>query len=155
IGNLPGGLPKPDMPTFENMRQLVPLALILTLVVMMQTATVSHSFRDPDGSEPDIDRDFVGLGAGNLAAGLFGAFPINASPPRTAVVAEAGGHSQMGALVPALVLWGRGLLSHVPEAALAGVLLFVAQRIIRVGTIAKISRQAPVEALLVLCTAVA
>jgi sulfate permease, SulP family len=43
----------------------------------------------------------------------------------------------------------------VPEAALAGVLLFVAQRIVRVGTIAKIARQAPVECLLILLTATA
>ena len=58
-------------------------------------------------------------------------------------------------MVLALVLWGRALLYHVPEAALAGVLLFVAQRLVRVSTIVKIARQAPVEGLLILLTAAA
>ena len=76
------------------------------------------------------------------------------------MVVESGGRSQLSALVAAvivlaLVLWGRALLYHVPEAALAGVLLFVAQRLVRVSTIVKIARQAPVEGLLILLTAAA
>ena len=125
LGALPGGLPHPVWPALDGWRPLVPLALLVTLIVMMQTATVSHSFRDADGREPNINRDFLGIGAGNLASALFGAFPVNASPPRTAVVAEAGGVSQLGALIAAaivliLVLWGGALLTHVPQAALAG-----------------------------------
>jgi MFS superfamily sulfate permease-like transporter len=160
LGALPGGLPHLALPALDDARQLVPLALIVTLVVMMQTATVSHSFRDPSGQEPDVNRDFLGVGAGSLAAALLGAFPVNASPPRTAVVAESGGTSQVGALVAAaivlaLVLRGGALLAHVPEAALAGILLFVAQRIIHLGTIVKLVRQTRIEYLLVFLTAAA
>ena len=160
LGALPEGLPRLALPALSDIRQLVPLALIITLVIMIQTATVSHSFRDPAEREPDVNRDFLGVGAGNLAAALFGAFPVNASPPRTAVVVEGGSTSQLGALAAAaivllLVLWGGALLAHVPEAALAGILLFVAQRIVRIGTIVKLIRQAPVEFLLVLLTAAA
>ena len=160
LGALPGGLPRPALPTFDVLRQLTPLALIVTLVIMMQTATVTYSFRNSAESEPDIDRDFVGIGAGNLVAALLGAIPVDASPPRTAVVVESGSRSQLSALLAAvivlsLVLWGRALLYHVPEAALAGVLLFVAQRLVRVGTIVKIAQQAPVEGLLILLTAAA
>ena len=159
LGALPGGLPHLALPTFDLLRQLIPMALIITLVIMMQTATVTYSFRNsPD--QPDADRDFLGLGAGNLVAALLGAFPVDASPPRTAVVVESGSRSQLGALVAAAIvlalgLWGRALLYHVPEAALAGVLLFVALRIVRVGTIMKVARQAPVEGLLILLTAAA
>jgi len=160
LGALPGGLPRPAIPTFDLLRQLTPLALIVTLVIMMQTATVTYSFRKSAEPEPDTDRDFLGIGAGNLVAALLGSFPVDASPPRTAVVVESGGRSQLSALVAAvivlaLVLWGRALLYHVPEAALAGVLLFVAQRLVRVSTIVKIARQAPVEGLLILLTAAA
>ena len=160
LGALPEGLPRLALPALSDIRQLVPLALIITLVIMIQTATVSHSFRDPAEREPDVNRDFLGVGAGNLAAALFGAFSVNASPPRTAVVVEGGSASQLGALAAAaivllLVLWGGALLAHVPEAALAGILLFVAQRIVRIGTIVKLIRQAPVEFLLVLLTAAA
>jgi MFS superfamily sulfate permease-like transporter len=160
LGALPGGLPRLALPTFDHLRQLTPLAVIITLVIMVQTATVTYSFRNSSERKPDVDRDFVGLGASNLVAAFLGAFPVNASPPRTAVVVEADSTSQLSALAAAaivlvLALWGRALLFHVPEAALAGVLLFVAQRIVRVGTMVKIARQAPVECLLVLLTATA
>jgi MFS superfamily sulfate permease-like transporter len=159
LGALPGGLPRLALPTFDHLRQLTPLALLITLVIMMQTATVTYSFQNsPD--QPDVDRDFLGVGAGNLVAAFLGAFPVDASPPRTAVVVEAGSRSQLGALVAAVIvlalgLWGGALLYYVPEAALAGVLLFVALRIVRVGTIVKVARQAPVEGLLILLTAAA
>ena len=41
LGALPGGLPRLALPNFDLLRQLTPLALIITLVIMMQTATVT------------------------------------------------------------------------------------------------------------------
>ena len=162
LGILPQGLPHVFVPDFgpDHLRELVPLALVVALVVMMQTAAVAQAFRDPDGGEANVDRDFLGIGAANLLAGLAGAFPVNASPPRTAVVAESGGRSQLGALVAAalvlaLAMAGGSLLAHVPQAALAGVLLFVAKRIFRLSTIMAVARQAPAEFALILFTALA
>ncbi|CEJ11654.1 putative sulfate transporter/MT1781 [bacterium YEK0313] len=162
LGALPGGLPVPVAPSagFEDLREVLPLALTVALVVMMQTATVSHSFPDPGGRASNVDRDFIGLGAANLAAGALGTMPVNASPPRTAIVAETGGATQAAplvaaAIVLALALFGGSLLASVPEAALAGVLLFVAQRIFRVGTMVAVARQAPAEFALIALTAAA
>jgi MFS superfamily sulfate permease-like transporter len=50
---------------------------------------------------------------------------------------------------------GGGLLAHVPYAALAGLLLFVALRIVRFGVIAAVARQAPAEFALIVATAAA
>jgi MFS superfamily sulfate permease-like transporter len=127
---------------------------------MIQTAAVSQSFKDPDGREPDVDRDYIGIGAGNLLAGALGTFPVDASPPRTAVAISAGATSQVGALVAAILifllsLWGGGMLAHIPQAALAGILLFVAQRLIHGKTIVRLAREAPMEGLLGLATAAA
>jgi MFS superfamily sulfate permease-like transporter len=85
---------------------------------------------------------------------------VNASPPRTAILAETGGRSQVAALIAAtivlaLALLGGGLLSQVPHAALAGVLVFVAQRIIRVPVFIAVYRQAKGEFALIVATAVA
>jgi len=162
LGALAQGLPSSFVPDFalDDLRELLPLALVVALVVMMQTAAVAQAFRDPDGREADVDRDFLGLGAANLLAGLSGAFPVNASPPRTAVVVASGGRSQLGALVAAalvlaLAMAGGALLAHVPQAALAGVLLFVAKRIFRLSTMLAVARQAPTEFALILFTALA
>jgi MFS superfamily sulfate permease-like transporter len=160
LGKLPSGGPELVRPAFdwEAMRELLPLAMLIALIVMMQAATVSRSF--PGRSGANVNRDFVGLGAANIAAALLGTFPVNASPPRTAIVHEAGGTSQAGALLAALVVGalafaGGGLLADVPHAALAGLLLFVALRIVRVEVIATVARQAPGEFVLIAVTAAA
>src|SRR5579872_3535612 len=143
IGKVPAHWPGIVLlPTALNdILSLIPLALLIALVVMIQTAAVTRAF--PSQTRPDVARDYVGVGAGSLLAGLIGAFPVDASPPRTAIVQQSGGRSQLAgltaaALVLALLMIGAPLLAHVPEAALGGVLLFIAFRIIRLRLMAKI-----------------
>ena len=160
VGQVPGTLPMPTLPDLapEQWVRLVPLAFVITIVVMVQTAATTRSFPSDPRKPADVDHDFLGAGAGSLLAGLFGAFPVNASPPRTGIVAETGGQTQLSGLaaaviVLALLAFGTGLLRHVPEAALGGILLFVALRIIRIKQITTIYRQSFAEFLLILATA--
>jgi sulfate permease, SulP family len=160
VGTVPATLPKPTLPDVapEQWVRLVPLAFVIAVVVMVQTAATTRSFLSDPDKPADVDRDFLGAGAGSLLAGIFGAFPVNASPPRTGIVSETGGRSQIAGLaaaviVLALLAFGTGLLEHVPDAALAGILLFVALRIIRVKQIAMIYRQSMPEFFLILATA--
>jgi MFS superfamily sulfate permease-like transporter len=162
LGEVAGAAPALKMPvaSLDDLTQIAPLAFIVAVVVMVQTAATTRAFpSDPEGS-PDVNRDFVGVGAASALAGLMGAFPLNASPPRTAAVVETGGASQLGslvcaALVLALSAFGAGLLTHVPHAALAGVLLFVAQRIVRLSIFADVWRRSFAEFLLIVATTAA
>ena len=143
-----------------HLAALVSLSLIISVVIMVQTAATTRSFPSDPNEPPDVDRDFVGVGLGSVLSGLIGAFPVNASPPRTAVVSETGGRSQLAgiaavAIVIVLLAFGASLLHQIPNAALGGVLLFVALRIIRFRQIATIYRQSLGEFLLVLLTAAA
>jgi SulP family sulfate permease len=149
----------PDIPV-ARLPGLVSLSLIISIVVMVQTAATTRSFPSAPDEPPDVDRDFVGVGVGSLLSGVIGAFPVNASPPRTAVVSETGGRSQLSglaaaAILAALLAFGAALLSRIPNAALGGVLLFVALRIVRVNQIVTIYRQSLGEFLLIAVTAVA
>jgi SulP family sulfate permease len=156
VGIVSGALPALAIPEISagQLADLVPLSLIIATVVMVQTAATTRSFPSTPDEPPDVDRDFAGVGAGSIISGLFGAFPVNASPPRTAIVSETRGRSQVAGLVAAgvvlaLVAFGAKLLQLVPHAALAGVLLFIALRIIRVRQIATIYRQSFGEFLLI------
>jgi MFS superfamily sulfate permease-like transporter len=158
LGHVQGGLPRASVPhlPFENAIPLVGLAFVVALVVMVQTAATSRAFSGDD-RDPDVDRDYVGIGVASAVAGLFGAFPVNASPPRTAIVCESGGRSQFAGLTAAaavllLAAFGAGLLAHAPTAALAGVLLFVALRIFHLRTFAALMRRSPSEFALALLT---
>jgi MFS superfamily sulfate permease-like transporter len=162
LGVIPGGLPSFAMPAIRigQVLQMLPLALLISMVAMVQTGATSRSFPSDPGEPPDVNGDYVGLGAANLLAGLFGGFPVDASPPRTGIVSESGGRSQLAglaavAVVVLLLVFGTGLLTHVPHAALAGVLLFVAARIIRVKEMRAVAMTSPAEFMLILGTAAA
>jgi MFS superfamily sulfate permease-like transporter len=162
LGAVSVALPSVAIPVIpaDRLTSLVSLSLIISVVVMVQTAATTRSFLSDPDEPPDVGRDFVGVGAGSILSGLIGAFPVNASPPRTAVVSETGGRSQLAglaatAIVIALLAFGASLLSRIPNAALGGVLLFVALRIIRFGQIIMVYRQSPGEFLLIIATAAA
>lgn len=162
VGTVPATLPAPSFPAIspEQWVKLLPLAFLIAIVVMVQTAATTRSFPSDPDQPADVDRDFLGAGAGSILAGLFGAFPVNASPPRTGIVSETGGRTQLSglfaaAIILALLAFGATLLQHVPNAALGGVLLFVALRIIRLKQIVTIYRQSIAEFLLVVATAAA
>jgi SulP family sulfate permease len=158
LGDVPAALPWLALPAVDSAQvyKLIPLAITISLVIMMQTAATTRSFPTA-GETSNVDRDFIGAGAGSLLAGLTGAFPVNASPPRTAILAEVGARSQVAgllaiAVILALASFGTPLLAHVPEAALGGMLLFVAQRIFRLQTFVQIYRRAPGEFVLIVST---
>ena len=162
LGALPNGLPQAGLPlvSLDDAQALVPLALLIAIVVMVQTAATSRSFV-PQQGEPRTSTAISSASAPAASlSGLFGAFAVNASPPRTAIVAQSGGRSQLSGLIAAAIVlalgaFGGSLLANVPQAALAGVLMFVAQHILRWQVFANVYRQAPVEFALILITMVA
>jgi SulP family sulfate permease len=162
LGTVAVGMPALAIPVISagHLASLVSLSLIISIVIMVQTAATTRSFPSDPNEPPDVARDFVGVGVGSILSGLIGAFPVDASPPRTAVVSETGGRSQVAglaaaAIVIALLAFGASLLRQIPNAALGGVLLFVALRIIRLRQIVTIYRQSLGEFLLILLTAAA
>jgi sulfate permease, SulP family len=160
LGRLPIATPAVslNLPNWSEFTHLLPLSLIVALVCMMQTAAVGQSFPSATRQQNNIGRDFVGVGAGNILAALLGAFAVNSSPPRTALVAECGGRSQLSgllaiAIVMVLVLLAADAFAFVPHAALSGVLVFIAIRIFRVSLIRRIYQQSPQEITLVVASA--
>jgi len=145
--------------SWSSIEHLSPIAAVVALVVLSQTAATSRAFGGgKTGDSPDVGRDFVGVGAGNVIAGLLGAFPVDASPPRTALVSLAGGKSQVAGLGAATALAAlipaSDLLSDVPLAALAAVLVFVAGRIFRWRELLRVARFDVFEFALALLTLV-
>ena len=124
-------------------------SLTLGVVVISQSAATARVSADEIGVADDLDRDFIGVGAANVVAGLFGTFPVDASPARTSVASLAGGRTKLVGLVAgagALALSPLAEVAHaIPLASLAGVLLFVAGRLIKVGQFRAIWRVNPAE----------
>jgi sulfate permease, SulP family len=162
LGAIDTALPTPHVPiiSLADLVELGSLSFIVALVVMVQTAATTRSFPSIPNGLPNIHRDFIGVGAGSVLAGIVGAFPVDASPPSTAIVFESGGRSQLASLfvsclVVVLLIYGGTFFRDVPDAALAGVLVFVAIRLIKLQQILAIFRQSFPEFLLIVATAAA
>jgi SulP family sulfate permease len=162
LGVIPRALPIPQFPVIsvDDVAELVPLTLIVAIIAMVQTAATTRSYPSDPDEPPDLDRDIIGVGAGSILSGLLGTFPVDASPPSTEIVTASGGRSQFACLIAAAILlillfFGAPLLRHVPQAALSGVLLFVALKIILIDQIAAIYRQSFPEFLLIVATTAA
>ena len=149
-------LPEPDFApprmdfasvTVPGAVELLPTALVIAVLVVIQTGATEASFPGPRRT---LDRDLGVIGLASATAGAAGAFAVNTSPPRTSVVAAAKGKSQVVGLVAALIVLavgvvGADLLPHLPTAALAAVLLTVAAKLVKVKSMARILRFSRIE----------
>ena len=160
LGALPVALPHlalPSLPGAAEFGHLVPLALVVAMVCIMQTSAVASTFPSEKGAPDDVSRDFAGVGAGSIVAGLIGSFSVDSSPPSTAIVVESGGHSQIAsitavALMIALAVLAASLLAYVPHAALSGILIYIALKIFRLGEMIRIYHESRREILLVVAS---
>ena len=140
VGALPQGVPTPTIP-WTQASDVVPLfiaALGITLVSLTDTIATATSFAARRGDEVEPDQEMVGMGAANVAAGLFQGFAVSTSGSRTAVAEQSGAKSQItgvvgAGLVALLLLFLNSLLADLPQAALAAVVIVAAKSLMDVA----------------------
>jgi len=130
VGTLPKGFPPFTLPRIElaDVGLLVGGALGIALVSLADTISTASSFAARQGEEVDGQREMIGIGAANVAAGFFQGFPVSTSGSRTAVAEQAGAKSQVTGLVGAgsivlILLFVPGLLRNLPQPTLAAVVI--------------------------------
>jgi high affinity sulfate transporter 1 len=130
VGPLPQGFPPFTLPSvpLSDMALLVAGAVGIAVVSLTDTISTSSAFAARAGQEVDGDREMIGIGAANIAAGFFQGFPVSTSGSRTAVAEQAGAKTQLTGLVGALaitlmLLVTPGLLRNLPQPTLAAVVI--------------------------------
>jgi high affinity sulfate transporter 1 len=130
VGPLPQGFPPFTLPSVQwsDMALLVGGAVGIAVVSLTDTISTSSAFAARTGQEVDGDREMIGIGAANIAAGFFQGFPVSTSGSRTAVAEQAGAKTQVTGLVGALaitlmLLVAPGLLRNLPQPTLAAVVI--------------------------------
>jgi high affinity sulfate transporter 1 len=155
LGAVRGGLPHVSLPhvSWLQLRRLPGMVLTVTFVCIAQTAATVRASgaaaqvtrAQVTRTQGDFNRDLIGVGAGSVAAGLIGAFPVDASPPNTAIATASGTRSQLANIMAAVLVLGVVLaatapLADLPEAMLAATLVFIATKLFRVGELRTILR---------------
>jgi high affinity sulfate transporter 1 len=130
VGPLPQGFPPLTLPSvpLSDLALLVAGAVGIAVVSLTDTISTASAFAARAGQEVDGDREMIGIGAANIAAGFFQGFPVSTSGSRTAVAEQAGAKSQVTGLVGALaitlmLLVAPGLLRNLPQPTLAAVVI--------------------------------
>ena len=147
LGTLPQGLPSFTVPWIgaDDVGPVVLGGLAIALVSFADTSVLSRTYAARSGVRVDPNREVIGLGAANLAAGFFQGFPISSSSSRTPVAEAAGARTQLAGVVGALgvallLVLAPGLLQHLPLPALAAVVIASAIGLIEIADLRRIWR---------------
>ncbi|MFJ7231535.1 SulP family inorganic anion transporter [Streptomyces tendae] len=163
IGDLPSGLPAPSL-AFLDLSALgsllTPAVAVAALAALESLLSASVADGMTVGQRHDPDRELFGQGLANIAAPLFGGVPATGAIARTAVNVRTGASSRLSSFTHAVVLAVivftlAPLVSRIPLAALAGVLLATAVRMVEVGSLRAMARATRSDALILVLTAVA
>jgi high affinity sulfate transporter 1 len=160
VGEIPAALPTLSVPRPSpgDLGALAPAALGIALVGYADNMLTARAVADRRGYRVDPTAELAGLGAANLAAGLGGGFPVSSSASRSALPATLGSHTKLVGLVAAagltvVIVTLRPVIAHIPDAAIAALIVAAAVAIIDVRGLLEIASLSRAELGVALATA--
>jgi SulP family sulfate permease len=130
VGEVPAGLPALRLPWLDlaTLTRLLPVALTIVFVGFTESIAVAQMIAAREHYRLEPSREFVALGAANVAAGLVGAYPVTGGFSRTAVNYQAGARTGLASLVTAAfvvltLLLFTPLFTQLPQVVLAAVVV--------------------------------
>lgn len=118
---------------FANITNLIMPAVSIAALGMIESLLCGASAGKMKGERLDASRELIAQGIGNMVIPLLGGVPATAAIARTSVAIKSGGQTRLVSvfhsvvLILSMFLLG-GVMSRIPMAALAGVLMVTAFR---------------------------
>jgi SulP family sulfate permease len=128
-----------SLPHWQEQVQILPhlinTAIAIAIIGMLEATAITKSIAARSGQRLDSNQELVGMGAGNIAAGLFGVPPGSSSFTRSAVNYQSGATSQFSSMfssvaVLAILFFVTPVFNYIPIAALAALLMRVGYKLI-------------------------
>ncbi|WP_448681255.1 SulP family inorganic anion transporter [Pseudomonas nicosulfuronedens] len=147
LGQLPQGLPSFAFPWVSDidLLEVVLGGVAVALVSFADTSVLSRTYAARLKSPVNPNQEMFGLGVANVASGLFQGIPISSSSSRTPVAEAAGSKTQLTGIIGALavtllLLVAPNLLEHLPNSALAAVVIAAALGLFEFADLKRIFR---------------
>ncbi|HGM4963043.1 TPA: SulP family inorganic anion transporter [Pseudomonas putida] len=147
LGQLPQGLPSFVFPwvTDIDLVEVILGGVAVALVSFADTSVLSRSYAARLKMPVNPNQEMFGLGVANLASGLFQGIPISSSSSRTPVAEAAGSQTQLTGIIGALavtllLLVAPNLMQHLPNSALAAVVIAAALGLFEFADLKRIFR---------------
>jgi MFS superfamily sulfate permease-like transporter len=149
---LPKGFPPLTIPSvrLSDLGLLFAGALGIALVSLADTISTASAFAARTGQQVRGNGEMIGIGAANLAAGLFQGFPVSTSGSRTAVAERSGAKTQLtgvtgAALIIIMIVLVPGLFRNLPQPALAAVVITASLSLADIPATTRLWRQRKAE----------
>jgi len=159
-GAVPASLPSPHIPEikFAWVSNFASSALAIALLGLLEALAAAKSIASQSGQRLDYNRLCLSQGLANLVGGFFRCLPGSGSLSRSAINFQAGAATRMSGIITALtvavaLLFIAPLIRFIPKAALAGLLVLTAARLIDLSRLRYTFRASRYDAGLVLITA--
>ncbi len=135
VGAVPAKLPGFQVPALDwtHVRDLAGSALAIALLGLLEAIAMAKAIAAQTGQKLDINQQCLSEGVANITGSLFQCFPGSGSLTRSAINQQAGAVTQWSGVisagaVAATVLLFAPLAHYIPQAALAGILMVTAWR---------------------------
>ncbi|MGN6128891.1 MAG: SulP family inorganic anion transporter [Nocardioidaceae bacterium] len=159
VGPVPRDLPLPGLPDVRasDVLALALPAVGVAVVGYSDNVLTARAFGARRHERVDANQEFLALGAANVAAGLLSGFPVSSSGSRTVIGDSLGARTQLYSLVALAgvvvsVLALGPVLAGFPLAALAGVVVYAAIRLVDLDELRRIARFRRSELVVALAT---
>ncbi len=154
VGDVPGSLPPLTLALpWRLVPQLIFPGAVIALVGFAESTAIARSFASQDQVRWSPDREFLAQGASNIVAGLFSGFPVEGSFSRSSLNHLLGAVSRWSAVVTGIAVFMflpfAGLLSPLPKAVLAGIVIAAVAGLIRPRLLVSVWALSKVQALVV------
>ncbi|XP_061997766.1 probable sulfate transporter 4.2 isoform X1 [Rosa rugosa] len=129
VGDIPQGLPSFSIPkAFGYATSLIPTALLITGVAILESVGIAKALAAKNGYELDSNQELFGLGVANIFGSFFSAYPTTGSFSRSAVNNESGAKTGlsgivMGFIMGCALLFMTTLFESIPQCALAAIVI--------------------------------
>jgi SulP family sulfate permease len=144
VGVMPAYFPPLSSPNFSlnSLKSLAPEAFAIALLGLIEASSIGRSIATKSNQRINHSQEFIGQGTSNIVGSFFSGYASSGSFTRTAVNFESGARTPLSAILAALflmviVLLVGPLISYLPLAAMAGIILIVAYNLIDFQSIKK------------------
>jgi len=149
------------LPTLQDqlpiIRQLAGSAIAIAIIGMLEATAITKTIAARSGQHLDPNQELLGMGAGNIAAGLFGVTPGSSSFTRSAVNYQSGAVSQLSSMLSSgavllVLLFLTPVFNYIPVPTLAALLMRVGYRLINRSQIRVSTRSTRSDAIVFFAT---
>ncbi|KAG6760281.1 hypothetical protein POTOM_036789 [Populus tomentosa] len=129
VGDIPQGLPSFSIPKkFEYAKSLIPTAMLITGVAILESVGIAKALAAKNGYELDSSQELFGLGLANILGSFFSAYPSTGSFSRSAVNNDSGAKTGLAGIVAGTImgcslLFLTPLFEYIPQCGLAAIVI--------------------------------